>query len=109
VTLNDAEVIIEDLCAQLAAASATNSELSRALFSAMNALSRAKTLAWEVGTETDDGVHKLLPDSRGNLWREIHSCEEFVRMCLAKASRRSGPEGRGAKGRHRNGSIGSRP
>lgn len=35
------------------------------------ALVAAEKLAWEVGTETDDGVNTLLPDSRGDLWRQI--------------------------------------
>jgi hypothetical protein len=28
-------------------------------------------LAWEVGTETEDGVHTLLDDSRGDLYRQL--------------------------------------
>ena len=35
------------------------------------ALRHAEKLAWEVGTETEDGVKTLLQDSRGDLYREI--------------------------------------
>ena len=41
-------------------------------FDAMrDALLAAAGLAWEVGSETEDGVHALLDDSRGDLWRQI--------------------------------------
>ena len=36
-------------------------------------LKNAERLAWEVGSETEDGVHTILEDSRGDLWREITS------------------------------------
>lgn len=39
-----------------------------ALASALRAASR---LAWEVGCETEDGVATLLPDERGDLYRQI--------------------------------------
>lgn len=31
----------------------------------------AEKLAWEVGTETEDGVATLLADSRGDLYRQL--------------------------------------
>jgi hypothetical protein len=31
----------------------------------------AESLAWEAGCETEDGVHTLLTDSRGDLYRQI--------------------------------------
>ena len=37
----------------------------------LEALRAAELLAWECGTETDDGVATILEDSRGDLWRQI--------------------------------------
>ena len=31
----------------------------------------ALSLAWEVGCETEDGVHTLLDDERGDLYRQL--------------------------------------
>lgn len=31
----------------------------------------AERLAWEVGTETEDGIKTLLADSRGDLYRQL--------------------------------------
>ena len=48
-----------------------NKVLREALAIADSALKHAEGLAWEVGCETEDGVHVLLEDSRGDLYREI--------------------------------------
>jgi hypothetical protein len=44
------------------------------------ALREAEKLAWQVGSETEDGVMTLLEDSRGDLYRQI-------RAALAKVAK----------------------
>ena len=47
---------------------------ARAIAAVPNLIAACKAalpLAWEVGCETEDGVHTLLDDSRGDLYRQL--------------------------------------
>jgi hypothetical protein len=41
----------------------------------------ALDLAWETGCETEDGVHTLLADSRGDLWRQLTAALAKAGLC----------------------------
>lgn len=52
---------------------------AQALRVADQALKAASLLAWEVGTETVDGVATLLDDSRGDLYRTIAAARDAIK------------------------------
>ena len=63
-TRDDVRVYFAKLERDLAKANADKAVLVAACNAALN-------LAWEVGCETEDGVHTLLDDSRGDLYRKL--------------------------------------
>ena len=44
----------------------------------MRALNQAERMAWEVGSETEDGIKTICRDSRGYLWRELGAIIEML-------------------------------
>jgi len=56
--------------------------LTAALVTADHALRQAERLAWEVGCETVDGVHTLLSDSRGDLYRTVTDARVEIKNAL---------------------------
>ena len=66
----------------LAKANADKAVLVEVLVGLIRGSKSAEGLAWECGCETEDGVHTLLDDSRGDAYRELTEAKEKARAAL---------------------------
>ena len=58
--------------------SAANARLIAEAPAMAECLKKCERLAWEIGCYTDDGIHVLHDDERGDLWREISGILERI-------------------------------